>query len=122
MPIQITSKPVADVVKKAALPEPMVEAKLGARNGRDGILVEAFFPLPEDEQVDKKERYGKGENKDTLTSTLSILGRGRKVDLTYLGENGTDRYAVLDENGNQVQFTGQIFVRVGGEDDDDTTV
>lgn len=117
MPVQITTKKVSEVVKKAQLPPAQIEAALGQRNGRDGILVTAFYPLPEDDQVEVSERMGKGENKDKVTSTLTVLGRAVKEDLTYLGEDN-ERYGVLDGGGNQIQFTGRIFVRVGGEEDD----
>lgn len=120
MTMQVTTKKLSEVVKKAALPVATVDAKLGQRNGRDGILVEVFYPLPDDEQIEVNERMGKGENADKISSVLSVFGRATAEDLTYLGEDG-ERYGVLDGSGNQIQFTGRIFNRVGGEAPDDDT-
>jgi hypothetical protein len=111
--MQITAKPLAEVTQKAELPRPTVTSALEERDGVSGILVSTFYPLPDDEQVEVVERFGKGENKDKLTSRKSVYGRARAVALTY-EENG-ETFGILDGEGNQIIFSGSILNVVKGE-------
>lgn len=121
MPIQITGTKLSEVREAPALPVATVTSNLVNRDGKDGIEVVAFYPLPEDEQVEVVERKGKGENKDTITSRKNIYGRARLVGLTYVNPEDKETYGVMDGNGNQIMFSGSIlnvqkFAEDEGED------
>ncbi|SRR6266852_1311697 len=119
MPIQITSKKVADIKQKAELPKATVSSSLEERNGISGILVSVFYPLPEDDQVEVVERMGKGENKDQVTSRKSVFGRARGVGLTY--EQDGETYGILDGEGNQFTLSASILtvVKTAGDEGDE---
>lgn len=115
MPIQVTAVKQAEIKEAPALPQATVTSNLVQRNGKDGIEVVAFYPLPEDEQVLVVERRGKNENKDQVTSRKNVYGRAKDVGLTF--EQDGETYGVLDGNGNQIMFSGSILnVQKFGED------
>lgn len=118
MPIQVTAVKQAEIKEAPALPVATVTSNLVQRNGKDGIEVIAFYPLPEDEQVLVVERKGKGENKDQVTSRKNVYGRAKDVGLTF--EQDGETYGVLDGAGNQIMFSGSILnVQKFGEEGDD---
>jgi hypothetical protein len=120
--MQMTAKKVSEVVRKAELPVATVDAEFGERNGRAGVLVHTFYPLPEDEQIDKRVRMGKDtsgspdgkDNSNVISSILSVYGRAEGVPLTYINEEDKERYGILDADGNQIVTNSNIFSRVKG--------
>jgi hypothetical protein len=117
MPIQVTAVKQAEIKEAPALPVATVTSNLVQRNGKDGIEVIAFYPLPEDEQVLVVERKGKGDNKDQVTSRKNVYGRAKDVGLTF--EQDGETYGVLDGAGNQIMFSGSILnVQKFGEEEE----
>jgi hypothetical protein len=120
MPIQVTAVKQAEIKEAPALPVATVTSNLVQRNGKDGIEVIAFYPLPEDEQVLVVERKGKGDNKDQVTSRKNVYGRAKDVGLTFEQTDAKgETYGVLDGAGNQIMFSGSILnVQKFGEEEE----
>lgn len=121
MPIQVTAKKVDEIKEAPALPVASVTSNLVERNGKSGIEVIVFYPLPEDNEVEVVERKGKGDNKDSITSRKNVYGRARLVGLTYVNPEDNEVYGVMDGNGEQIMFSGSILnVKKFGEEDEAT--
>lgn len=124
---------------KMILPKPVVSCELKNVNGKDGIFVGAFFPLPEDEVVEhfKTTRYGKityqkddaGEylldtngqklikedNSKKVSSILTILGVAEDIPLQIPTGNtnvdGSPEMAALTDTETKTDFVFRASIQ-----------
>src|SRR6185295_10580618 len=91
-----------------ALPKAIVNAKIDTADGVDGLVVQIFYPFPDDTQLEIVERKGrKAENKDEVVSSRTTIGRAVNYALTMMQEN--TEVALVDGNGNQLLHTSKLF-------------
>jgi hypothetical protein len=126
---QVTTAKPEEVKKAPQLPKASVTASPHTEDGVEGLLVQTFYPFPEDTQLLVIERKGKKtakvDNSDKIVSVLTTIGRASKVGLTMINEAG-EEVALIDGNGNQLTHTSKVFTLVKGEgaedeDEDDET-
>lgn len=123
MAFQIGTAPIGEVKKTPQLPKALVTAKPDTQDGVDGLLVQVFYPLPDDLEPIVVERKGKKtakvDNSDKVVSVLTTVGRTVKYGLTMITEAG-DEVALIDQNQNQLLFTSKLTTVAGeGEDEDE---
>lgn len=124
---QIATKPQAEVATTPTLPKATVLAQPQTVDGVDGLMLQIFYPFPDDDQMIVVERKGKKtakqDNSDKIVSTLTTIGRASKVPLVTVNEQG-EELALIDGAGNQLTHTSKLFTLFkaeGVDDDDDET-
>lgn len=125
---KFTITPVKQEEVKATptLPKATVIAAPQTVDGVEGLMVQTFYPFPEDNQMIVVERKGKKtakqDNSDKIVSVLTTIGRAGKVPLVMLSEQG-EELALTDGNGNQLTHSSKLFTLLKGEgadvDDDE---
>ena len=118
----VTAIKKEEVKVAPALPKAIVNAKIDTAEGVDGLVVQIFYPFPDDSQLEIVERKGrKDSNKDEVVSSRTTIGRAVNYALT-MEQEGIE-VALVDGNGNQLLHTSKLFTNVkgpGADDEDDT--
>lgn len=110
---QVAAVKKEEVKAPSALPKAIVTSEIAELDGVQGLVVKAFYPFPDDTQLEIVERKGrKDSNKDEVVSSRTTIGRATNVPLTMEQENV--EVALVDGNGNQLLHTSKLFTNVKG--------
>lgn len=111
-----------EVKVEPQLPKATVVAQPQTVDNVDGLMVQIFYPFPEDNEMIVIERKGKKtakvDNSDKVVSVLTTIGRAAKTPLVMLDAEGNE-LALTDGSGNQLTHTAKLFTLVKGEGADE---
>lgn len=115
---QVAAVKKEEVKVTPALPKATITSEIAELDGVQGLVVKAFYPFPDDSQLEIVERKGrKDSNKDEVVSSRTTIGRAASVPLT-MEQEGIE-VALVDGNGNQLLHTSKLFTNVKGPGADD---